>query len=535
MQDASFLFSYYVNAFGNEAGLRKILLQAKKEIDPQIQDIPIAWLHVINTFLNKEPYCLWNREVSEAIFHELEKIYSEIDDIDSLVPAFEYFFGAYFAFQDIANATQELENLYEASGTKTRMFRIPTYATILESCVSQLYKFVIAHIDKVTPGGVPLQTKLGPLCNQIKKCNLSVACEGVDVDLRNSISHGTYFLSNKETLFYFSKGKDRATEHKKLIDYKFDEIIDEAIDTASGMLLGIIRFFVRYPDRYKELIVNLKGVDFVSISTLKLQLTLPKARCLYVESTQYERPQIEIYFDVDFETKADLLALGIVASIVAKDLFPEYLDFFIAFEGKNLLPSNIRFRREEVEEYLAGTISLEELAIKPYERQQVLLWDNHKPPEEVDRYRHFSFKPIECDGWRVRAIEDISTDEKKRFKADLYVGEMINRDEIKKSVQDAMDAIRVLFNPPRESYETKHGEIEADAVYLNVYRKFQRSKFRDLFPKNKNFILVAHYNARNMKPLTNGGLPAGLWSSYYKEKNKQLLFAWNPMVYKELK
>lgn len=535
MQAYEFFFSYLFNAFGNEEGISKVLSKARQEIDPEIYDLPQTWFQAVSTFLEKEPYSLWNQDVANTAFSQLESYYSKIDNIDSLIPAIQYFFSALSAYHDIAEATVEIGKVMESSEIMSRLYRLPVYTLVLESCITQLYKFFAAHLNLIVQEDLSSQVKLGSLVNLMNKHGLADFCIGVDVDIRNSISHGTYFILHKEVIFYFSEKGRRGSSSKKIQDYTFDKLINQAIDTASGILLGTIRFFVRHSDIYHSYFNKFREIDFTSISAMKLLLTTQKARCSYIETSEYERPQIEIRFNVDFKQKSELMSLAIFTALAINSQFPRYLDYFIGFDGNNLLSSFIRFRKEEIEKYVSGEITLEELARTPIDNDRLLIWDFHEPSEDVARYKYFRYRPIEGNGWRVRSISDASTQEKKRFRAELYVGETTDRSEIKRMVGEAINAVRVLFNPPRENNATKNGDMDADAVYMNVYRKYHRYSKKELFSSNLNFVLVANYNARNMKPLPNGGLPEKIWAALDKEKHNDVLLAWNPTVYRQLR
>lgn len=67
--------------------------------------------------------------------------------------------------------------------------------------------------------------------------------------------------------------------------------------------------------------------------------------------------------------------------------------------------------------------------------------------------------------------------------------------------------------------EVKNGIMEADSIYLNVYRKDTR-KNKNLFPDNSNFICMVDYNIDGKTTLKHGDIGKRLWNQFSKVSAK---------------
>lgn len=71
----------------------------------------------------------------------------------------------------------------------------------------------------------------------------------------------------------------------------------------------------------------------------------------------------------------------------------------------------------------------------------------------------------------------------------------------------------------------KHGLMEADSLYINVYKKdYRRNK--ELIHNNENFVCFVDYNSVERTTLKSGGLPERIWNKLHHEKIGNLEIAW---------
>jgi hypothetical protein len=76
----------------------------------------------------------------------------------------------------------------------------------------------------------------------------------------------------------------------------------------------------------------------------------------------------------------------------------------------------------------------------------------------------------------------------------------------------------------------KHGEMDADSLYINVYRRDLR-KGKEMLISNKNFVCFVDYNIDGKTTLVNGGVLERLWKQYNHEKIGNSAIAWREAKY----
>ncbi|WP_042360487.1 hypothetical protein [Geomicrobium sp. JCM 19055] len=97
--------------------------------------------------------------------------------------------------------------------------------------------------------------------------------------------------------------------------------------------------------------------------------------------------------------------------------------------------------------------------------------------EEIDlnEIKFYIYPSIDAKRYSVRNVENASIENRKRFRANVYIGDEGEKSNIIGFIQEAVDWVKELRNMPIPSIRTKNGKMEADSVYLNVYRKDNRN------------------------------------------------------------
>ena len=76
----------------------------------------------------------------------------------------------------------------------------------------------------------------------------------------------------------------------------------------------------------------------------------------------------------------------------------------------------------------------------------------------------------------------------------------------------------------------KNGSMEADALYINVY-KYDIRHSKALHPANENFVCFVDYNKSGTTTLVHGGIFQKSWNQLYHEKTGLLSIAWREKKY----
>ncbi|MBR1391211.1 MAG: hypothetical protein IJ567_07200 [Lachnospiraceae bacterium] len=94
-----------------------------------------------------------------------------------------------------------------------------------------------------------------------------------------------------------------------------------------------------------------------------------------------------------------------------------------------------------------------------------------------------------------------------------------------KIIQDSISWLKTIRNVDSTTLHHKNGNMEADSLYINVYRRDTRRN-KELFPNNENFVCFVDYNVSGETTLNHGGLPAQIWRQFHHEKIGKVSIAW---------
>ena len=120
-------------------------------------------------------------------------------------------------------------------------------------------------------------------------------------------------------------------------------------------------------------------------------------------------------------------------------------------------------------------------------------------PEEVKsaslkEIKYYKYPTYSDDEIKILMVEDISIENRKRLKANLFVGETSDKEEIIKRIEKAIDWLKTIDNRfTNTKIHIKQGQMEADSIYLNVYHNDIRDGFK-LCQSNSNSICIVDYN-----------------------------------------
>ncbi|WP_342404250.1 hypothetical protein [Brevibacillus sp. FSL K6-2834] len=507
----------------------ELLEKIKQEIDANISDIPILWKNMIYEFLFVEPMSYWNREIAECTFNGLEKLYLKSDIFsDASASSLSHFFISYFTYKELVTIINDLSLINENNQIKTRMYRIPTYVSLVEGCLSNLFKYLRDIIDLYVEKDLKSQTKLNGLCTIMNTYGFEKLTHFVDVDLRNAISHGGVYITDKESHFsYFKNG----TPSKKIINnYDFDKLIEDTLDSIGGIFIGIIRFYSKYNGSLQNIDKIMEQDSFLKHSFAKILFSTPDFRCMMISLSPNEE---QINFDINSTSfdHNEIVTFIIEISIIARSLFTSYTRYFFSISNERMMPGWIRFTAEEIDSLLNKQLTFTDVVESATRRGDIMLWDHNDADIDLDIIKHFRFPLITKKKWSVRNIDDCSLPDSKRIKAHLFIKEQMPKKDIIRAVNDAIRELKKLYTPPNPMTVIKHGDVPADSVFLTVYFGNKRVRNRSVLPSNPSFLLKAEYSVTGTSILKNGGLPKWLWDQLIKEQSGNILYAWNPNFY----
>ena len=186
----------------------------------------------------------------------------------------------------------------------------------------------------------------------------------------------------------------------------------------------------------------------------------------------------------------------------------------------------MRFLREEIETAISDEAgSLSRAVDNMLRRGDEILFDPSDEDIDLEEIKYYKYPQFNSRKYKIRKVEDCSLADRKRLKAHVFIGDVNKRDDILEIVDEAILWVSKIKNIADPKDIRKHGTMEADAVYLNIYREDGR-KSKELFLNNENFICFVDYNLNGDTTLVNGGITLNLWKQFIHEKRDKQLIAW---------
>jgi hypothetical protein len=502
----------------------EILRLVHENLNPSIRSLSHEFLCAFHDILTKYPCCNWDKPVFEQCYRRLSDLM-----VGTSVPLvldekmMEHFLIGYNTYRQITDIINDYEQLNDGPWIKNRLYRIPTYNAIVEGCLTNLFRFILLVLDQYSSKDYASQSNLDPICKALQKNGFDKAVKGVDVNIRNAINHGGLFFmdnGNEIELIYNESGK---VHRRKLLSHEFNDIIERVYDVASGILLSICAFL---NDKLHLFNIDRNCSQYISFSLFAMELSLPSIRCQCVNALPDNR-QLNLDIYVESTELIFLHQTAIELAIIAYNRYTEYESYFIHFLNERLSPLCwMRFSNQQIHDI---TYKVRDVCEVLLEAERII---GEASTEDVDlqEIKYFRFPNYTGNGFKIRRVEDSSVDNRKRLKASLFIGDEADKENLINLIWAAINWLKVLKNPASPAIPKKHGTMEADSVYINVYRNDLRQG-RGLFQNNENFVCFVDYNIDGVTYLKHGGLPESLWNQFYHEQLGQIRIAWREGKY----
>lgn len=351
-----------------------------------------------------------------------------------------------------------------------------------------------------------------------KKNDFSEFAHLADSDIRNSQDHNNVSYNNYDYIFKYRIGKQSKI---KTIDYS------TFVNGLKKLLYGIKAFIKVFVDIISEEKINNDTlIKFIvpekRYDWYKLLLTTHKISCeqFEIHSIMDERTQITISFNGLDVSENKRLWFLVNSAIMAYTLITnERLNFdrvFINFKSPRTLISFIVLPAEKISQYINKEISFNTL---------VAYVDGSLGPvnDDIAPLQDISYHDIKLGNFSIKEIEDISSENKKIFKAIIVVPNITTVKQIKVMAENAINLLKKLPNGGNPSFKTKHGSFSADRIYFVVYRSEKDN--RSLFKNNSNFITTIQFDKDSFFEINSTN---SLLYPLKREIQKNVEFRWNP-------
>ena len=232
-----------------ESNSNIILKKVNSLISQNITTCRPELLCILDDMVSIEPCSYWNKEVFEATEKNLQNMVQQGNSIFIDEEIFELFLTGYHAYMQITNVINDLSGVNDSPAMKNRQYRIPTYVSIVEGCLTNLYHFITLLINQNSEKDYASTYKLKPLCEILVKAGFNALTAVVNINIRNAINHGGIIFKEDGRVIDFHYTEGRRSVSCSLNVYEFDKLINDVYDTASAIVLGIAFFIFIYQKR----------------------------------------------------------------------------------------------------------------------------------------------------------------------------------------------------------------------------------------------------------------------------------------------
>lgn len=491
-------------------------------------------LCLFNEILFNEPNYYWNKEIFEQTYKELENLFEKFpQDINFDEKVMEHFLIGYHTYSQLSDIVKDFSELNDSPIIKNRLYRIPTYISIVEGCLTNLFRGILLIIDKSTTKDFSEQNKLKPICEIMSSNGFKKLAQYVDVDIRNAINHGNVVLRDNGREINFTYSKGRMVESKTLKTYELDKLLDNTYDTASAVLLGFALFINNHIDKIN---LNRNEETFTALGLFSMKLSLPTIRVTNFNGVEIANQQEQLNIDVYIENldRTFILQTAVEIGILTYKRYSDYDKYFISFSNERLQTSWVRFTNEEIEGILTRRYEIVEAIQSALDRKDVIIWNPATHEVDMQENKYYRYPNYSSYKFKINNVQDASLEDRKRLKAHLFVGNIDDKQELLEIFEEAINWLKSVRNIQNPTMPIKHGTMDADSLYINVYRNDSRSN-KELFPNNENFICFIDYNLNGVTTLKNGGIFESIWGNLYHEKNGNVDIAWREGKYAVVK
>ena len=505
----------------------------QEKIPAQINEIGHEMLLPLYKLCFDAQCSYWNSETATQVLQRLENLYAQDPEkviIDEEV--FEKFLMGYNAYVQISETLSDMRDFNIAQEIKTRMYRLPTYTSIAEGVLSNFLRVIAVIVSSITGKDYAAQNSLGNLLSMTEHNGFSEINSKTNVNLRNAINHGKISIQRNSACdiihFYYTKIENKISkQHSIEMPYfELDDEIDSVYDMVGGVLVALLIFFNNH---IKIIQINQTEKSYAAFSMLALELSLPDVRCRNISDTGNNK-QLNIEYRVDNADHTYLRQLSVLIAILVYDKFSDYQKYMISFSSTRMQAGWIRYTREEIAAMSQNPQAIKECIQQSDNRKDCVLFPPSNEIIDLNEIKYFTFPNRITDTYKINNIEDCSLQDRKRLKAHLFVGNHCSRETLLMIIDEALEWLKAVKNPPSPTFPHKHGDMPADALYVNVYKEDGR-KNKNMLPDNDNFICFVDYNATGKTTLKHGGIFPDIWNEYTHERIGLKQIAWRDTTY----
>lgn len=501
---------------------KSILTQVQDKLNKEINIISHEMLCIFDSVINKEPSCYWNKTVYQQTYSQLEELINgyttPIKLNDEIM---EHFLIGYNTYKQITDIINDLSKLNDNPEIKNRLYRIPTYVSIVEGCLTNLFRVITLILNQVSQKDFASVKKLNPLCEILKSNGFELLVTAVNVNVRNAINHGGIIFKDNGNIIDFQYTENRQSVICSMKTYEFDNLINEVYDTASGVLLGICSLI----NNHIELITVDRSKNlFIPFCLLGMELSIPGIHLRSISGLP-DCKQLNIDIEIKNSDRTYIGEIAVFLAILVYERYYDYQQYMFFFSNERLQGSWVRFTNQEISDMTDKVRNFGDVMKSVMERGDCIIFEASREQIDMQEIKYYRFPNHSEKEYKLNNVEDASTPDRKRLKAHLFIGDISEKEKILEIIYGSIDWLKRVRNVPSPTIPHKYGTMDADSLYINVYRNDSRGN-KELFSSNGNFVCFVDYNIDGETTLKNGGLPISIWKQLFHEKLANVQIAW---------
>lgn len=513
---------YYSKAHSDE-----LKIQIQEKLNHNIEEISHEMICIFHDILNKEPCNYWNHSVYIQTYFMLDKLFhesnGEIIFEDKLI---EHFLTGYHSYYQITDNINDLEQLNDNPELKNRLYRIPTYEAIIEKCLSNLFQVIVLIFGQACKKDITQIKESEAVYDLLRNNYFDLLVADLNKEISNAIKQGGILFKESGKEIEFSYQENKKTKILSIKAYDFDTLISKAYDTASGVLLGICNFINDHIDLIK---VDKKEKRFLSFCLFQMELSIPSIRCKGINDAT-EDGQLNVDIMIENGDRTFILQTAIELSMLVYERYPDFQKYYFSFRNDRLQTSWVRFEKEEIYDMIHKNRTFENVLSQIYGRKDCEISDSSVEEIDLQEAKYYRFPNYQGEDFTINQLEDVSLKDRKRIRANLYLGDTCEKYRILEIIREAIHWLRLVKTVANPTMQWKHGMMEADSLYINIYRYDSRMN-KNISTQNQNFVCLVDYNLDGDTILKDGDLPLDIWRELHHERNGDIRIAWRDETY----
>lgn len=515
----------YKDFFYNKTYISNTEKIIKQKINSNIDLNFIQLSKSFNVILNDSPNCFWLKDIYNESLTVLENLYSK-GSVIITNKIFEFFLIGTNAYTQITETIKDLSPINDSDIIKNRQYRLPTFTSLLEGCIANIFRFICNIADQVLNKKYSLQTNLASLCTAVKTIGYINTVNNINVNYRNAINHGRvlFYKDGKEIELIWKNSN--TTNNEKITCYDFDTLINKVYDTASALILSIYVFLNNHPNILK---INYQKRDYCTFNYLSMLLSNEFTKCEYI-SEICNKKQLNITYTIDILEIKSIFKYSLSMALLAYTYYDDYSKYLISFKNEKMAPGWIIITNEQIHDFINKKINETSLLSILLNSNNFIYFTPQSLNIDLQEIKYFRFPNYIEKEFSIFEISDVSTPDLKRLKCNMFIPNLISKNNIITLINKAISWVSTLKNVDSPTFHHKNGTMEADCIYINVYKNYSRGN-REISNDNDNFICMVDYNKNGKTTLLHGGILLSVWNSLYKEKYDKVQFAWKKNNY----